>query len=31
MDIGLVIIFFKACEKIEIEVLYSLYKKTTFF
>jgi len=30
IDIGLVIMFFKVFEKIEIEVSYVLYKKTTF-
>jgi len=30
IDIGLVIMFFKVFEKIEIEVLSVLYKKTTF-
>jgi len=30
IDIGLVIMFFKVFEKIEIEVLYILYKKSTF-
>jgi len=30
IDIGLVIMFFKVFEKIEIEVLYVLYKKQHF-
>ena len=30
IEIGLVIMFFKVFEKTEIEVLYILYKKTTF-